>query len=371
MANMVVQIFRMPDEAVDLHDAIELLYENDFIALNFVRESVTEKSYAVLISKTATSGNVCVCRYFRLPEQIPTMETYMETLGDARFLAAAFTPKDHIGNSYGFVVTRTADPMGGGAGSGGLDWQESVISQIDFTAAEPAAPTVGDRYINTATGPGSVTATQTFTANYIYHYTGSWEEYVPTEGAATRDETLDTQLVFDGTNWVNIGAGIDHTALLNIGTNTHAQIDTALAQAARGVSLTRDADNAIAGGATYVVAWESAVFEEPATFWDVGAATNLVVPADGKYLLTATVTLTDTAGAANAVVIQILVGGVAVKIVQEEIPANATNTITISTILSLTAADVVTVDVTPAGNATLEGCTGDVGATTVEMQGLN
>jgi hypothetical protein len=135
-------------------------------------------------------------------------------------------------------------------------------------------------------------------------------------------------------------------------------------------SVTRDADNAVAGAATYVIAWETENFGNPATFWAVGAPTNIVVPVAGHYLITCTVTLTDTSAAANAVLVRLLVGGAAIKIVEVEIDASATETVTIATMVNLAAAAVVTVNVTPAANATVEGCTGTVGATTFEIRAL-
>lgn len=98
----------------------------------------------------------------------------------------------------------------------GIDWKESIISEIDFTSAEPGAPSTGQRYINTATGVGSVTA-QAVTLNYIYEWNGTdWTEIAVNEGATTRNETTDVIRHFDGTNWINMGGAISHNGLTGL-----------------------------------------------------------------------------------------------------------------------------------------------------------
>jgi hypothetical protein len=192
-------------------------------------------------------------------------------------------------------------------------------------------------------------------ATRIYTWTGvNWTVSIPTEGTTVRDETLNTVLMFTGAAWGNVAAAVDHATLLNDPMDEFT-------------SLTRDADNAVAGAATYVIAWEAEVFGAPAAFWAVGAPTNIVIPTTGRYLVTLTVTLTDTGAGVNAILVRLLVGGAAVKIAEVETNANATETVTIATILNLTAADILTANVTPAANATVEGCTGTVGATTIEV----
>lgn len=92
-----------------------------------------------------------------------------------------------------------------------MDWQDSVLSEIEFTAAEPSAPTVGDRYINTATGDSSGT-TQAVTANYIYQWNGtSWTETVLTEGAWFTVEDTNDIKYYTGSALTTIGTA----ALLN------------------------------------------------------------------------------------------------------------------------------------------------------------
>ncbi len=95
-----------------------------------------------------------------------------------------------------------------GAGTGNLnalDWAESVADELDFTAAEPAAPTLGDRYLNTGTGASSVTA-QTVAANDIEEWNGtSWTEITPTEGACCLVEDRDMLIGFNGAAWIDLG----------------------------------------------------------------------------------------------------------------------------------------------------------------------
>lgn len=93
----------------------------------------------------------------------------------------------------------------------GLDWQESVLDELDFTAAEPASPSLGARYINTATGEACETS-QTVTAGRIYQWNGqSWTEATPNEGHVCLVEDTDMLKGFSGSAWVSIGT----FALLN------------------------------------------------------------------------------------------------------------------------------------------------------------
>jgi len=102
----------------------------------------------------------------------------------------------------------------------GIDWKESVIDFYDPTASTPPGPGTGDRYISTATANG-------WTDTYIYEYNGAtWDETIPTEGAAVWNETEDTTYTFNGAAWVKFGTTVDHLNLQNIGTNSHAAIDS-------------------------------------------------------------------------------------------------------------------------------------------------
>jgi len=87
----------------------------------------------------------------------------------------------------------------------GLDWQESVADELDFTSAEPTGQSLGDRYVNTGTGTSNQTS-QSVTANYVYEWNDtSWTEIVPTEGACCLVEDRDMLTAFNGTSWVDIG----------------------------------------------------------------------------------------------------------------------------------------------------------------------
>ena len=92
-----------------------------------------------------------------------------------------------------------------------VDWQESVLDELDLTTSEPASPTLGDRYLNTATGSSSQTG-QSVTADRLYEWNGtSWTEIVPDEGAACLVEDRNMLIGYNGSSWVDIGT----FALLN------------------------------------------------------------------------------------------------------------------------------------------------------------
>jgi hypothetical protein len=98
----------------------------------------------------------------------------------------------------------------------GLDWQESVLDMVDFTTAEPAAPTEGDRYINTVSGDSSETTTAVL-ANYIYEWDGAdWIQIAPDEGTAVWVEDEDHLKVWNGTAWVRFGSTVLHNNLSTI-----------------------------------------------------------------------------------------------------------------------------------------------------------
>jgi hypothetical protein len=103
---------------------------------------------------------------------------------------------------------------------GGLSWQHSIISQLNFTTSEPVSPSDGDRYINNTTGLGSVSTSITFTINRIYEWSsqgaGSWLEFIPQEGWTLWDESLDTNYTFNGTDWVEFGSTVSHNNTLGL-----------------------------------------------------------------------------------------------------------------------------------------------------------
>ena len=98
----------------------------------------------------------------------------------------------------------------------GLAWQNPVIAQVDFTTAEPVTPTLGDRYINTASGASSGTA-QAVLEHAVYQWDGAaWGETVAAEGTALRDEGTGQLVNFNGTEWSSMGSVENHASLSGI-----------------------------------------------------------------------------------------------------------------------------------------------------------
>jgi len=107
--------------------------------------------------------------------------------------------------------------------SQGLVWQNSVIDEIDFTTAEPATPSDGDRYINTVSGTSSVSGIAVV-MDGIYEWDvddSAWEEFVPVEGTACWIEDLDSKKVFNGSQWIRMGATVVHDNMQGITANNH------------------------------------------------------------------------------------------------------------------------------------------------------
>lgn len=105
----------------------------------------------------------------------------------------------------------------------GLSWQEPVIS---FLADPPGAPTIGDRYVVIAVATGAWTGQE----DDIAEWNGtSWDFITPSDGFVVYRESDNRALVFADTAWITFGGIIQHAALIGAGTNTHAQIDTHLA----------------------------------------------------------------------------------------------------------------------------------------------
>jgi len=93
----------------------------------------------------------------------------------------------------------------------GLDWQDSILNQLNFAIAEPLTPAEGDRYINNTTGLGSISTAITFNANSIYEWnSGAWVEFVPNKGFTLWDENLNTNYTYNGTAWVEFGSTVSH-----------------------------------------------------------------------------------------------------------------------------------------------------------------
>ena len=145
---------------------------------------------------------------FPIPSVTPHIRLATIATGSA---SASGTSGDfHPDPAQGDIIDRRDTALFGisGAGSGdinSLDWQESVQDELDFTAAEPGAPSDGDRYLNTGSGASSGTG-QTVAANDIEVWNGTnWTEITPTEGACTLVEDRDMIIGFNGSAWVDLG----------------------------------------------------------------------------------------------------------------------------------------------------------------------
>jgi len=113
-------------------------------------------------------------------------------------------------NSLSQIVGRIEDLESAVAALLELDWQNSVLSIFDPTAALPAGPSTGDRYISSATANG-------WTDTYIYEWSGTaWTEHIPNEGWAAWVEDVNKVYVFDSAAWVAIGSTTDHNILANL-----------------------------------------------------------------------------------------------------------------------------------------------------------
>lgn len=120
-------------------------------------------------------------------------------------------------NSLSQIVGRIEDLEAAIAALLNLDWQNSVLSIFDPTGALPVGPSVGDRYISSATANG-------WTDTYIYQWTGTvWGEQIPNEGWATWVEDENKVYIFDDTGWVKIGTTTDHNILANLQGGTTAE----------------------------------------------------------------------------------------------------------------------------------------------------
>jgi hypothetical protein len=116
-------------------------------------------------------------------------------------LGSATTTSDAI--TYGQVISII----------NGLDWQNSIIEQLD---TPPISPASGDRYLVIATATGAWTGQE----EKIAVYNGSsWDFIIPSKGYTVHDDESGYDLLYDAAypagSWVNIGVSVDHASTLN------------------------------------------------------------------------------------------------------------------------------------------------------------
>ncbi len=86
-----------------------------------------------------------------------------------------------------------------------ISWLNTATSFINFVTSEPSSPTIGDKYINTATGTSSGTS-QSVIANYTYEWGGaSWIYTIPTTGDAIviNGVTPNVMYFYYGSSWTD------------------------------------------------------------------------------------------------------------------------------------------------------------------------
>lgn len=87
----------------------------------------------------------------------------------------------------------------------------SIHSALNFTTSEPGSPSNNDIYKNTATGTGSITTGQTFTANRLYRRIGtSWYEVTIKPGSRLFNVATGIEERYNGTTWIDVDAGRVH-----------------------------------------------------------------------------------------------------------------------------------------------------------------
>ncbi len=99
----------------------------------------------------------------------------------------------------------------------GLDWQQSVLGELD---TPPGTPAAGDRYLVIATATGDWVGRE----NDIAEWDGSaWVFTSPNEGFAAWIEDTNVQKVWNGTAWVLFGSTVDHGNLIGLADDDHPQ----------------------------------------------------------------------------------------------------------------------------------------------------
>ncbi|MBA7586681.1 hypothetical protein ES708_28686 [subsurface metagenome] len=97
----------------------------------------------------------------------------------------------------------------------GLDWQPSVLDELD---TPPGTPALGDRYLVIATATGDWAEHE----QDIAEWDGSvWVFTTPNKGFAVWLEDVGRQKNFNGTDWVFFGSTVDHGSLTGVGPSDH------------------------------------------------------------------------------------------------------------------------------------------------------
>lgn len=99
----------------------------------------------------------------------------------------------------------------------GLDWQDSVIDELNDP---PGTPAEGDRYLVDTAPTGAWVGH----AEEIAEWDGSaWEFFAPNDGWSIFIEDIDLLEVYNAGSWVAFGSAIDHGALAGLGDDDHTQ----------------------------------------------------------------------------------------------------------------------------------------------------
>lgn len=112
-------------------------------------------------------------------------------------------------------------------------WQTPVLDK-DLTSPPPS-PSTGDRYIV----GGSATGDWAGHDDEIAEWSGAWVYTTPTEGFGTWVIDENRIYFYESGAWQLHGSFISHAALVGAGTNTHAQIDSHIANTSNPHSVTK------------------------------------------------------------------------------------------------------------------------------------
>ncbi|GAI13398.1 unnamed protein product, partial [marine sediment metagenome] len=97
----------------------------------------------------------------------------------------------------------------------GLDWQQSVLGELD---TPPGTPAEGDRYLVIATAADAWVGHE----DDIAEWNGtSWDFTTPNTGFAVWIEDTTVQKVWNGTAWVRLGSTINHQNLTGVTPDQH------------------------------------------------------------------------------------------------------------------------------------------------------